>query len=133
MYPSSKYRYFSLHCPISFGQQFCPNHFIHIIVDFHGVVVMANDAWMEATQPVFIDIYLKFSKIVREIYLRYSPEVEAFGIDESWIELTGSHLLQHQTPLEIANEIRETVKSEVGLTVSIGVSFNKILRSWAPI
>lgn len=52
--------------------------------------------------------------------------MEAFGIDESWIELTGSHLLQHQTPLEIANEIRETVKSEVGLTVSIGVSFNKI-------
>ena len=57
MYPSSKYRYFSLHCPISFGQQFCPNHFIHIIVDFHGVVMMANDAWMEAAQPVFIDIY----------------------------------------------------------------------------
>lgn len=73
-----------------------------------------------------MDEYLKFSKLVREIYLRYSPEVEAFGIDESWIELTGSPLLQHQTALEIANEIREAVKSEVGLTVSIGVSFNKV-------
>ena len=70
--------------------------------------------------------YLKFSKIVRSIYLRYSPEVESFGIDESWIELTGSPLLQQKTPLEIANEIRTTVKEEVGLTVSIGVSFNKI-------
>lgn len=70
--------------------------------------------------------YLKFSKIVRSIYLRYSPEVESFGIDESWIELTGSPLLQQKTSLEIANEIRTTVKEEVGLTVSIGVSFNKI-------
>jgi DNA polymerase-4 len=70
--------------------------------------------------------YLKFSKIVRSIYLRYSPEVESFGIDESWIELTGSPLLQQKTPIEIANEIRTTVKEEVGLTVSIGVSFNKI-------
>ncbi len=73
-----------------------------------------------------MDQYLKFSKIVREIYKRYSPEVEAFGIDESWIELTGSPLLHTKTPVEIANEIRETVKSEVGLTVSVGVSFNKI-------
>lgn len=63
--------------------------------------------------------------------LRYSPEVESFGIDESWIELTGSPLLQQKTPLEIANEIRTTVKEEVGLTVSIGVSFNKILRNLA--
>ena len=111
----------------------------------HGIVLAKNqlakkcgiktgDVIWEAKQkcpqltivPPHMDEYLKFSKIVREIYLRYSPEVEAFGIDESWIELTGSHLLQHQTPLEIANEIRETVKSEVGLTVSIGVSFNKI-------
>ena len=111
----------------------------------HGIVLAKNqlakkcgiktgDVIWEAKQkcpqltivPPHMDEYLKFSKIVREIYLRYSPEVEAFGIDESWIELTGSHLLQHQTPLEIANEIRGTVKSEVGLTVSIGVSFNKI-------
>ena len=72
------------------------------------------------------DQYLKFSRIVRAIYLRYSPEVESFGIDESWIELTGSPLLAHKTPAEIANEIRKAVKEEVGLTVSIGVSFNKI-------
>ena len=73
-----------------------------------------------------MDQYLKFSKIVRDIYLRYSPEVESFGIDESWIELTGSARLRHESPADIANEIRETVKHEVGLTVSVGVSYNKI-------
>jgi len=76
--------------------------------------------------PPHMDQYLKFSKIVRGIYMRYSPEVESFGIDESWISLTGSPLLKKRSAVEIAHEIRETVKAEVGLTVSIGVSFNKI-------
>ena len=113
--------------------------------DRHGIVLAKNqlakkcgvktgDVIWEAKQKCpqltivepHMDQYLKFSKLVRSIYLRYSPEVEAFGIDESWIELTGSPLLSRMSPVEIANEIRETVKSETGLTVSIGVSFNKI-------
>lgn len=113
--------------------------------DRHGIVLAKNqlakkcgvktgDVIWEAKQKCpqltivepHMDQYLKFSKLVRAIYLRYSPEVEAFGIDESWIELTGSPLLSMMSPTEIANEIRETVKSETGLTVSIGVSFNKI-------
>ncbi len=73
-----------------------------------------------------MDEYLKISRVVRGIYLRYSPDVEAFGIDESWIDLTGSVLLRNRTPVDIANEIRETVKEETGLTVSVGVSFNKV-------
>lgn len=111
----------------------------------HGIVLAKNqlakqcgvktgDVIWEAKQkcpqltivPPHMDQYLKYSKVVREIYLRYSPEVESFGIDESWISLTGSPLLKERSPVEIANEIRETVKAEVGLTVSIGVSFNKI-------
>ncbi len=113
--------------------------------DRHGIVLAKNqlakkcgvktgDVIWEAKQKCpqltivepHMDQYLKFSKLVREIYLRYSPEVEAFGIDESWIELTGSTLLHSKTPVDIANEIRETVKDEIGLTVSIGVSFNKV-------
>ena len=78
------------------------------------------------TVPPHMDEYLKFSRIVRGIYLRYSSEVESFGIDESWIELTGSPLLESMTPVQIADEIRQTIKNETGLTVSIGVSFNKI-------
>ena len=80
---------------------------------------------LTVVQP-HMDQYLKFSKIVRGIYLRYSPDVESFGIDESWIELTGSAKLRRERPVDIANEIRETVKREVGLTVYIGVSYNKI-------
>lgn len=113
--------------------------------DRHGIVLAKNqlakqcgvktgDVIWEAKQkcpqltiiPPHMEQYIKYSKVVREIYMRFSPEVEAFGIDESWIELTGSPVLQEKTPLEVANEIRETVKREVGLTVSIGVSFNKI-------
>ena len=109
--------------------------------DRHGIVLAKNqlakkcgvktgDVIWEAKQKCpqltivepHMDQYLKFSKLVRAIYLRYSPEVEAFGIDESWIELTGSPLLSRMSPAEIANEIRETVKSETGLTVSNGVS-----------
>ena len=111
----------------------------------HGIVLAKNqlakkcgvktgDVIWEAKQkcpqltivPPHMDQYVKFSKLVRSIYLRYSPDVEAFGIDESWIEMTGSPLLKERTPDEIANELRETVKAETGLTVSIGVSFNKI-------
>lgn len=111
----------------------------------HGIVLAKNqlakqrgvktgDVIWEAKQkcpeltivPPHMDQYLKYSKLVREIYLRYSPEVEAFGIDESWIELTGSPLLQRYSGEEVAHQIRRTVKEETGLTVSVGVSFNKI-------
>lgn len=68
--------------------------------------------------------YSRYSKIVNEIYLRYTDLVEPFGIDESWLDITGSaHLFG--TPEQIANELRETVKRETGLTISVGVSFTK--------
>ena len=69
--------------------------------------------------------YEKFSKLVNAIYQRYTDLVEPFGIDESWLDVTGSlHLFG--SGKEIADEIRQTVKHELGLTVSVGVSFNKI-------
>ncbi len=68
--------------------------------------------------------YAKYSRIVNEIYLRYTDLVEPFGIDESWLDVTGSaHLFG--TPREIADELRRVVKSETGLTISVGVSFSK--------
>ena len=69
--------------------------------------------------------YSKFSKQVNEIYLRYTDMVEPFGIDESWLDVTGSRMLFGDGK-KIADEIRETVKNELGLTVSVGVSFNKV-------
>lgn len=72
------------------------------------------------------DDYVKYSKIVNNIYLRYTDRVEPFGIDESFLDVTESKRL-FGTPLEIANKIREEVKNETGLTISVGVSFNKSL------
>lgn len=69
--------------------------------------------------------YVKYSKQVKEIYLSYTSEVESFGLDECWLDVTGSGKLFGTGP-EIAESIRSRVKSETGLTVSIGVSFNKI-------
>jgi len=76
--------------------------------------------------PPQYDQYCKFSALLRNIYLRYSNEVESFGMDECWIDITPI-CSSFQEAERIANEIRESVKSELGITVSVGVSFNKIL------
>ena len=69
--------------------------------------------------------YIKYSKLAREIYERYTDRVEPFGSDESWLDVTQSTKL-YGSGEQIAERIRQEVKSELGLTVSIGVSFNKI-------
>jgi Nucleotidyltransferase/DNA polymerase involved in DNA repair len=68
--------------------------------------------------------YMKFSKLAREIYGRYTDQIEPYGMDECWLDVTGSRTLG--SGAEIADEIRETIKFELGLTISVGVSFNKI-------
>ena len=70
--------------------------------------------------------YLRFSRMAREIYYEYSDQVEAFGLDENWIDLTHSLQYLHSDPVSVANTIRERVKEELGVTASVGVSFNKI-------
>jgi len=71
------------------------------------------------------DLYLKYSRAVRRIYLEYTDQVEPFGIDEAWLDVTSSPKFNGNGYL-IAEEIRKRVKEEIGLTVSIGVSFNKV-------
>ncbi len=65
------------------------------------------------------------SKQVREIYERFTDHIEPFGIDECWLDLTDC-VKNFGTGEEIAEKIRKTVKEEIGITVSIGVSFNKV-------
>lgn len=71
------------------------------------------------------NLYLKYSKLVKKIYYEYTDRVESFGIDEAWLDVTESVKLFGGAE-KLANEIRERIKNEIGLTVSIGVSFNKI-------
>ena len=71
------------------------------------------------------DQYLKYSRLVRSIYARYADDIEPFGMDEAWISVRGCGSVR-KGGLEVAEEIRQTVKEELGLSVSIGVSFSKI-------
>lgn len=69
--------------------------------------------------------YKHYSKLINDIYLRYTDMVEPFSVDESWLDVTGSQKL-FGSGKEIADELRQVVKEELGLTLSAGVSFNKI-------
>jgi len=69
--------------------------------------------------------YLRFSAFAMEIYSQYTDCIESFGIDEAWLDVTGSTRL-FGSGEEIAHKIREQIKRELGITVSVGVSWNKI-------
>jgi len=75
--------------------------------------------------PPHYKAYSEYSKRVNEIYARYTDMIEPFGIDESWLDVTASKKL-FGSGEEIAERIRKEVKEEIGITVSIGVSFNKV-------
>ena len=112
--------------------------------DRHGIVLAKSDLakkagvktgmvnW-EARQlcrdlivvPPQYDQYLKYSKLTQSIYQRYTDMIEPFGMDECWLDVTGSQAMCGDA-MTIAESIRRSVREELGLTVSIGVSFNKI-------
>ncbi|MBO4748966.1 MAG: DNA polymerase IV [Lachnospiraceae bacterium] len=75
--------------------------------------------------PPRMDLYLRFSQMAREIYSEYTDLQEPFGIDESWLDVTASANVKGDG-MTIAEELRERMKRELGITVSVGVSFNKI-------
>ena len=96
------------------------------------------------TVPPHFDIYIEFSRRVRDIYARYTDLIESYGIDECWLDISDATLLFPKYSGEkfiekdgvkfysdgflrhLGDVIRNTVKSEVGVTVSCGVSFNKV-------
>ena len=75
--------------------------------------------------PPRMDLYLKFSRLAHEIYGEYTDKQEAFGIDESWLDVTESCSIKGDG-MTVANQISSRIKKELGITVSIGVSWNKI-------
>ena len=75
--------------------------------------------------PPCYDKYKEYSKKAYKIYQRYTDMVEPFGIDECWLDVTGSTVL-FGTGEEIAHKIKEDIKKELGITASVGVSFTKV-------
>lgn len=71
------------------------------------------------------ELYDEYCTKVRNMYCEYTDQVEPFGMDESWLDVSGSALL-FGSGKEIAEELRRRVKKEFGLTISVGVSFNKV-------
>lgn len=111
----------------------------------HGIVLAKNEAakkygiktaqTIQSAQRLCPDLiilppqrqrYEYFSKIINEIYNSYTDLVEPFGIDESWLDVTNSYQLFAKSGKELADMIRERVYYETGLTISVGVSFNKV-------
>ena len=110
----------------------------------HGIVLAKNDVakrfgirtgqvlWEARQQcpglvcvPAHYDRYLHFSAQAREIYTSYTDQVEPFGLDECWLDVTGSTNLFGDGKT-IADDIRTRIRRELGLTVSVGVSYNKV-------
>ena len=94
--------------------------------------------------PPHFDTYIKYSMKVRAIYARYTDLIESYGIDECWLDVSHSTLLfpafcgekytekdgvkyySEEFLRHLGDVIRNAVKSELGITVSCGVSFNKV-------
>ena len=75
--------------------------------------------------PPHYELYERYSQMVREIYYEYTDQIEPFGLDECWLDVSESLSLFGDGE-QIANSIRNKIKKELGLTVSVGVSFNKV-------
>lgn len=76
--------------------------------------------------PSHREEYQKYSKLINELYEHYTDLVEPFGIDESWLDVTGSMHLFGGNGKAIADKLRAEVREQFGLTISVGVSFNKV-------
>ncbi len=113
--------------------------------DRHGIILAKNEAakrfgvktaetvWQarrKCPQLVFLpphhQKYRKYSIIINEIYASYTDRVEPFGIDESWLDMTGSWQLFGRSPREVADRLRAEVRKKTGLTISVGIGFNKV-------
>ncbi len=82
-------------------------------------------------RPARHALYSEYCERINAIYQQYSPQVERGGIDESFIEMTGCLHLFGGDALKVANEIRERIHREIKVTISVGISWNKIFAKLA--
>ncbi|MGN0563632.1 MAG: DNA polymerase IV [Candidatus Heritagella sp.] len=111
----------------------------------HGIILAKNEAakkygvktaetiWQAKRKcpqlqllPPHWEKYRYFYTVINGIYGRYTDLVEPFSIDESWLDVTGSWRLFQSSPRALADLIRHQVYQETGLTISVGVSWNKV-------
>lgn len=112
----------------------------------HGIILAKNEIakkyGVKTAEPIWkakqkcpelvtvlphFDRYKRFSKMAKQIYCDYTDKVESFGLDEAWLDVTDN--IQNNG-FKIAAEISKRIKFELGITVSIGVSFNKIFAKF---
>lgn len=136
--------YASVECMLSPELKQYPVAVCGSVEERHGIVLAKNykakafkvatgDAVWQAKQkcpdlvvvPPHYEEYLKYSKLAKAIYCDYTNQVEPYGMDKCWLDISGTKKL-FGNPVGVANEIRERIKFELGLTISVGVSFNKI-------
>ena len=80
--------------------------------------------------PVRMDLYQEISQQIRDIFARYTPEIEPLSLDEAFLDVTASEKL-FGSPLKIAQQIKQTIQNELGLIASVGVAPNKFLAKIA--
>lgn len=114
----------------------------------HGIILTANQAaakfgvksadtiWQAKRRcpeliliPPNFPLYTEYSNLFKSICAEYTDRVESFGLDECWLDLT-ANIGNRRDGLTVANEIRNRIKTELGLTVSVGVSFNKVFAKF---
>lgn len=78
--------------------------------------------------PPHYEEYMKYSALARSVYQEYTDQVEPYGMDECWLDVTGSTKLFGDGET-IANEIRERMKFELGLTVSVMLPWKTVLST----
>lgn len=75
--------------------------------------------------PPHHELYKQYSERIYDIYARYTDQIEPFGLDEAWLDVTASQRIFGDGKM-IADTLRRVVREETGLTISVGVSFNKV-------
>lgn len=75
-------------------------------------------------------LYKEYSNAFMDILREYTPDVEQFSIDEAFMDMTGTQLLFGE-PIAAANQIKDRIKKELGFTVNVGISSNKLLAKMA--
>ena len=75
--------------------------------------------------PPHFEEYVRYSKAARQIYECYTDQIEPMGLDECWLDVTGSKAY-FGTGEELAHKIKDRIRCELGITASVGVSFNKV-------